>query len=33
MAEKFYELLEQFRLLTYGQLIARAVTESPPRPG
>ena len=27
MAEKFYELLEQFRLLTYGQLIARAVAE------
>jgi hypothetical protein len=24
MAEKFYELLEQFRLLTYGQLISRA---------
>jgi hypothetical protein len=23
----------QFRLLTYGQLIDRAVTESPPRPG
>ena len=27
MAEKFYELLEQFRLLTYGQLIFRAVAE------
>jgi hypothetical protein len=27
MAEKFYELLEQFRLLTYGQLISRAVAE------
>jgi DNA helicase II / ATP-dependent DNA helicase PcrA len=27
MAEKFYELLEEFRLLTYGQLISRAVTE------
>lgn len=27
MAEKFYELLEQFRLLTYGQLISRAVSE------
>jgi DNA helicase II / ATP-dependent DNA helicase PcrA len=27
MAEKFYGLLEQFRLLTYGQLISRAVTE------
>lgn len=26
-AEKFYQLLEQFRLLTYGQLISRAVTE------
>ena len=27
MAEKFYQLLEQFRLLTYGQLISRAVAE------
>lgn len=27
MAEKFYELLDQFRLLTYGQLISRAVAE------
>ena len=27
MAEKFYRLLEQFRLLTYGQLISRAVAE------
>jgi DNA helicase-2/ATP-dependent DNA helicase PcrA len=27
MAEKFYHLLEQFRLLTYGQLISRAVAE------
>jgi DNA helicase II / ATP-dependent DNA helicase PcrA len=27
MAQKFYELLEQFRLLTYGQLISRAVAE------
>lgn len=27
MAGKFYELLEQFRLLTYGQLISRAVAE------
>jgi DNA helicase-2/ATP-dependent DNA helicase PcrA len=26
-AEKFYQLLEQFRLLTYGQLISRAVAE------
>ena len=29
MAEQFYELLDQFRLLTYGQLIARAVQELP----
>ena len=27
IAEHFYELLDQFRLLTYGQLIARAVEE------
>ena len=27
MVEKFYQLLEQFRLLTYGQLISRAVSE------
>ncbi len=27
MAEKFYLLLDQFRLLTYGQLISRAVAE------
>ena len=27
MAEHFYRLLEQFRLLTYGQLISRAVAE------
>ena len=27
MAEKFYQLLDQFRLLTYGQLISRAVAE------
>jgi DNA helicase-2/ATP-dependent DNA helicase PcrA len=27
MAEKFYQLLERFRLLTYGQLISRAVAE------
>ena len=27
MAQHFYELLDQFRLLTYGQLIARAVEE------
>lgn len=27
MAGKFYELLDQFRLLTYGQLISRAVSE------
>ncbi len=27
MAEHFYELLERFRLLTYGQLISRAVAE------
>jgi DNA helicase II / ATP-dependent DNA helicase PcrA len=27
MAEHFYQLLDQFRLLTYGQLIARAVGE------
>jgi DNA helicase II / ATP-dependent DNA helicase PcrA len=27
MACKFYELLDQFRLLTYGQLISRAVAE------
>ncbi len=27
MAGKFYELLEQFRLLSYGQLISRAVAE------
>jgi DNA helicase II / ATP-dependent DNA helicase PcrA len=27
MAEKFYEMLEQFRLLTYGQLISCAVAE------
>jgi DNA helicase-2/ATP-dependent DNA helicase PcrA len=27
MAEGFYELLDQFRLLTYGQLISRAVEE------
>jgi hypothetical protein len=27
MAGKFYELLEQFRLLTYGQQISRAVAE------
>jgi DNA helicase II / ATP-dependent DNA helicase PcrA len=27
MVAKFYELLDQFRLLTYGQLIARAVDE------
>ena len=27
MAVKFYELLDQFRLLTYGQLISRAVAE------
>ncbi len=27
MAEKFYQLLDQFRLLTYGQLISRAVSE------
>ena len=27
MAEKFYQLLEQFRLLTYGQLISLAVAE------
>lgn len=27
MTEQFYGMLEQFRLLTYGQLISRAVTE------
>ena len=27
MAQKFYQLLEEFRLLTYGQLISRAVAE------
>jgi DNA helicase II / ATP-dependent DNA helicase PcrA len=27
MAEKFYQLMDQFRLLTYGQLISRAVSE------
>lgn len=27
MVEKFYQILGQFRLLTYGQLISRAVTE------
>lgn len=27
MVVRFYELLDQFRLLTYGQLISRAVTE------
>ena len=27
VAEKFYQLLEQFRLLTYGQLISLAVAE------
>ncbi|MGH3303273.1 MAG: ATP-dependent helicase, partial [Streptosporangiaceae bacterium] len=27
LVEQFYELLDQFRLLTYGQLIARAVEE------
>jgi DNA helicase II / ATP-dependent DNA helicase PcrA len=27
MTEKFYQLMDQFRLLTYGQLISRAVSE------